>query len=563
METLAALDLHDATLASELLDFAQDCLLECFDFATCGAQPGSAERLRLPRCERVNVTLRTLGRLRGSMSAEGETLGEQIRRAVEQAATDKRFHSRLTAIEVPQVDIELWLQTGSEPVTAEDIEGGRCLELGVHGVAIRMAGKSAYYKPSVPITSGKRSLQSLLSGLSRKAGLPGDAWKDPSAELLRTHWTKMSRDAVRNPHQAPGERVVSREMVGRWLQESVRYLVNSRQASASFTYLYDPIEDVEVLEPANRVRAAGCLYSLSRFRDSPHAIFADPGFDEALRGLADAQLRRTVVQPDGSRVMPEADSGVAPKLGATALLTLAIGGDWLSLQSGSIYEELFASVSQAQQPSGRFLTHFGCPEEDPRSSEFFSGQSLLTLVQRAERGDAGVLDRCALAFASYRRQFQTAPASAFVGWHVDVWSRLALLTRRSDYADFAFEQTDWLLAMQVQSGSFSTWIGGFCNSGSMPKYSSIVFLEATVRAYILAHTLGDDARADRYRLAIELGVRFCDRLRLDRSQYAWFRNPARCEGGIALSTLDRRVRCDVPQHFITLCLALLEAEGIY
>jgi hypothetical protein len=265
---------------------------------------------------------------------------------------------------------------------------------------------------------------------------------------------------------------------------------------------------------------------------------------------------------DGGRIMPEAKSSALPKLGSTALLALALGGSKLSQQFPAAYDGFFKSVSLAQLPSGRFRTHFGSDFEHVRSSEFFSGQALLVFIQRAERGDTTVVKKCSAAFDAYRLQYLANPSSAFVGWHVDVWSRLALLTHRCEYAEFAFQQTDWLLNMQIEAAPEASWVGGFSAGDHMPKFSSIVFLEAVAKAYILATTLGETRRIERYRRALQLGISFCERLRLGEAQMKWFPNPQRSRGGVALSLLDRRVRCDVPQHLVTLCLTLLQANDL-
>ena len=544
----------------EMLALAKSCLLSHFGESDAGA--GSNSLVGQAPLERVNVTLRTRGRLRGSMSAAGENLGAQIQGAVIRAACDKRFKSRLAQAELDHVDLEIWLQTGSERISAENAAAGGFLELGVDGAEVRLGSKSAYYKPSVAITRGRYTTEAFMSSLCKKAGLAKETWKDPRCIVLRTRWISVSDGpgGSVSPH-IPGEVEIRRADVARWLQESAAYLTNSIQASGDFTYIYDPINDREIIEPPSSVRLAGCLFALSRFYDSAYADSANIGFENAIHRVAATQVERTIEWVDARRIMPEPKPNAAPKLGSTALLALALGCERLSQEFRSYYESLVGSVISAQTPSGRFLTHFGVSVENAQSSEFFAGQALLTLVQRAERGDGFAADKCGAAFAPYRKQFETRPSSAFAGWHVDVWSRMALLTGREDYAAFAFEQADWLLKMQITSGPAGSSLGGFSSGGRMPKFSSVVYLEAIVRAYILARAVAPD-RIGHYRRAIELGLGFCSRLRLSGQQMAWFPNPKRSSGGVGLSVLDRRVRCDVPQHFITLCLALLEADGL-
>jgi hypothetical protein len=273
--------------------------------------------------------------------------------------------------------------------------------------------------------------------------------------------------------------------------------------------------------------------------------------------MAGAQVAR-LTEWNGGLIMPERVARDRPKLGSSALLALALGKEPLFSKYQSVYDALYRSLLAARKPSGRFITHFGFDVEHVRSSAFYSGQALLTLVQRGEKGDADSRELCAESFATYRKQFHETPVSAFVGWHVDLWSRMAKLCERQEYADFVFEQADWLLQRQIISDPRSGRVGGFAKRGRTPNFSSIVFLEAVVRAYGLAQVVSDRKRIRDYRQAIEAGLQFCACLRLGEDQMAWFPDPLRSRGGIALSRVDRRVRCDIPQHFITLCLGLLD-----
>jgi hypothetical protein len=220
---------------------------------------------------------------------------------------------------------------------------------------------------------------------------------------------------------------------------------------------------------------------------------------------------------------------------------------------------LFA-IQSAQKDDGRFVTHFGTDEEQESSVNFFPGQALIALALNLE--DPSNRDRCERAFLPYRAHFRTAPTTAFIGWQVDVWARLAIACNRLDWASFAFEQTDWLLQMQVTDSQLADWNGGFSRGGDAPAFSSIVFLEALLRALKLADVFGDIQRLKTYRRAALLGLQFCERLRLDASPSSFFPDPGRTRGGIAMGLNNKNVRCDVVQHFITMCLAALDAESL-
>jgi hypothetical protein len=181
----------------------------------------------------------------------------------------------------------------------------------------------------------------------------------------------------------------------------------------------------------------------------------------------------------------------------------------------------------------------------------------------AERKNKDALEMCRRAFQPYALQFRTAPTSAFTVWHVNVWSRIALVTGDHIYADFAFEQADWLLKLQIKSHHDPRWVGGFSQSSAAPQIYSVAFTEVVVRALALAIRTGDSERARRYADCVRSGLRFCNLLRLEQTQATLLGSPQRCKGGVAFSLTDRRIRCDSVQHFITLCLAVEQIDPTF
>jgi hypothetical protein len=147
-------------------------------------------------------------------------------------------------------------------------------------------------------------------------------------------------------------------------------------------------------------------------------------------------------------------------------------------------------------------------------------------------------------------------------WHINVWSRIALLTGNHEYADFAFEQADWLMQLQIKAHRDPRWVGGFSQSGAEPQIYSVAFTEAIVRAFNLAVRTGSGERARKYADCIRSGLRFCAQLRIEETQATMLANPSRCIGGIAFGLTDRRIRCDSVQHFLTLCLVVADKERL-
>jgi AmmeMemoRadiSam system protein A len=135
-----------------------------------GIQVGEA--LKVPRA--AFVTLKRHGDLRGCI---GDLLPRQplfqsvIANAVNAAFEDPRFRP-VTASECSDLTIEISALTIPRPVASVDQ-----IRLGIDGIILRKGGQSAVFLPQVAPEQGW-DIQQTLTQLSRKAGLPGDAWKE-------------------------------------------------------------------------------------------------------------------------------------------------------------------------------------------------------------------------------------------------------------------------------------------------------------------------------------------------------------------------------------------------
>ncbi len=56
------------------------------------------------------------------------------------------------------------------------------IEVGRHGLVLRLGGHTGVFLPKVPVEQGW-DRTAYLENLCRKAGLPGGSWRDPQAEL--------------------------------------------------------------------------------------------------------------------------------------------------------------------------------------------------------------------------------------------------------------------------------------------------------------------------------------------------------------------------------------------
>jgi AMMECR1 domain-containing protein len=539
----------------------------------------------------VNVSIILRGELRASMSGQGATLGEAVTTGARRAAHDTRFGPMLRPEELAAATIEIWEQRGSEPMSPLAAITG--FDLGAEGVTLWRGGRSAYYKPSVPLTGGVTDPARLFRQLAKKAGLEGDVWCYPGTTLQRTKWDHY----LENPAYGAGLARLHRlrpvrtpeptlaEIRAR-LDMACNRLVSSQLPSGLYLYKYNPFRrrsqgsemntarEKDAAREMNTVRQAGCTYAV--------AAAAARGPDEARRrALADSAaasvgfLLQFAEHPQGGQcrfMAPDDEMGRQGALGTVALTLLALQYEPLASTFADLRNVLTDTVVAAQEGDGCFrcdLVSTGTGHDSPRQ-DFYPGEALIALAHEAERGRTDCAEAVTRALGWYREHFHRAPATGFVLWQVDAWCRAHNLARNGAIknleprvcADFVFEMVDWLLQFQLPpEAKPPDFAGGFFVDGP-PGFSTSTYVEAVLRAYELARSLGKAARAQRYRSAAVRGLRFLFRLQIVPEMAPLFREPALAVGATTASLVDFHIRSDFDQHTITSLLAALECDGI-
>jgi AMMECR1 domain-containing protein len=515
---------------------------------------------------RVNVTLRSRGEVRGSMSGQGVSLREQLLDAVYRASKDTRFTGSLVKSDLQETSLEVWLQIGAQIIPLQQRDKADVVRLGEEGVEVRLGSASAYYKPSVALTSRFETPQEMFSELCKKANLPEDTWQRFDCVLHKTLWVHFCETNLGTPIQLYALRpnkplTITKATMVEWAALCANYFINNQYSDGSFCYQYRPFKNTAKRKPTNPVRASGCAYAMAEAASSTH-LESDPEIIKCASRAIEAVLQRIApLNSGGSYIKDDSSGSPQGKLGTTALLLLALLTSRFNTRYAREIDALLEAVKGAQQDDGLFKCVFGADDGSNSQINFFPGQALLALVVRAGQGDKSCKAYYQKAFAPYREHFRKSPSTAFVGWQVDVWTRAALLDSNHEYASFVFEQIDWMLRLQVGDNPQRLESGGFTANHKPPYYSSNVYTEAVARAADLAYRLGD-VRWPRYRAALQAGLRFCSRLRLTEEQSVFFPNPRRAVGGMATTLSDFEVRSDVVQHSITLALAVLDRPAL-
>lgn len=330
---------------------------------------------------------------------------------------------------------------------------------------------------------------------------------------------------------------------------------NNQRSEGDYCYIYDALEGEVKRRPSNLVRAAGCAYAMASAGRVVPAELSHRVRVSAKRAI-EALVHRAVRWGDEGLMIAEAAEGrLWGKLGSVALTAVAL----LELDDAGFHPHvlmaLLSTLKRSQRSDGYFECFLGTDKASDSVINFYPGDALLALAISAARGDEEALASCRRAFGPYRRHFLSTPASAFVGWQVDVWSRLALLTQSEKYADFAFAQLDWLLQFQLREGPY---VGGFSLPGKRVNASSCVYTEAMIRGALLARALDISQLQDKYARASMAGLRFCTQLQIDASVASILPDGSRALGGVTGGLQSFVVRSDNVQHSITMAQVALE-----
>jgi AmmeMemoRadiSam system protein A len=127
----------------------------------------------------VTLRRRSDGELRGCVGYVEPlyALAEAVTRAAVSAATaDGRF-AEVTLDEVPLLALDVSALGPLEPLVPNAVR------VGIHGLIIRWQGRSGLLLPQVAVEHGWDA-EAFLEHTCRKAGLPGDTWRQPDVELL-------------------------------------------------------------------------------------------------------------------------------------------------------------------------------------------------------------------------------------------------------------------------------------------------------------------------------------------------------------------------------------------
>jgi len=161
----------------QLLTIAREAVLSAAQGRALPPVEVEDQELQQPRG--AFVTLKHDGALRGCIGFVQPLypLHETVARAAAAAATQDPRFLPVQLAEVPGLSLEISVLTPPQPVEHPDH-----IEVGRHGLVVRMGSRSGLLLPQVPSEYGW-DRDEFLAHTCLKAGLPTDAWRS-GAEIL-------------------------------------------------------------------------------------------------------------------------------------------------------------------------------------------------------------------------------------------------------------------------------------------------------------------------------------------------------------------------------------------
>ena len=132
------------------------------------------------------VSAKRGGRLRGCCGFLGQSvpLASAIAHAARRTANDDHRFPPITQREVPHLDLEVWLLSNQQAVSAEGESRRDIVKIGKHGLQIARGESRGLLLPGVAVDAGLDA-EGFLEQVCLKAGLPPTAWREADTAL----WT--------------------------------------------------------------------------------------------------------------------------------------------------------------------------------------------------------------------------------------------------------------------------------------------------------------------------------------------------------------------------------------
>lgn len=423
-------------------------------------------------------------------------------------------------------------------------------EPGIHGLAFLGPRAIRRVYPS-KVVHTDLTQQEMLAALAQTLSMvPSDITETKLERFRSTQWYEPRSGAdIISLHRGlivVPMSDVRRDRLAEAAERIAEYMAYRQLDDGLFTYQFEPGND-RYVEGGSPLAHAGATAALAMHAKvsgrSASRSAADLGIRYHLQGLTAA--------PERSDAAFIATADGENKLGLSALVALALGEYPDAAHYADTRRKLAKGMLSLQRPSGMFLTAFP-PAVRLNEQDYYPGEALLALAaEQAIQPSDEILGAFDKAIEFYREYFRARRSPALVPWQVQAFARMAQLTGRSDFADYAFELTDGLIAEQLtdENCPWPELLGGISpTSPGDPDISTALYLQAVSDALALARARGEVDRVRRYELVVRRAARFVMQLQVRPEEVYFVRSPRDAVHGVRGAPALNRLRIDYCQH---------------
>jgi orotate phosphoribosyltransferase len=504
-----------------------------------------ADDLLPPSVDSLYVSVYLGGHLRGCLGMTLRHLDEDVTTLVDAALGDERFQASDAVSSPAEIAVVVALLHDRIDLGLHSVDDVvRRIRLGQHALMAVQDDRSALFLPSV-VSRFNLDGTAFAEQLLDKAGISEPPCRWSRWECAAWLCDKTGQHVMDGSFPvAPAPAALS-ELTERHIPLLTGYLLAHQRSDGELYTRYEPLLD-QLYESTDLPRLAHAAWVLARGRKY------NPAAGRASARMVQVLLSAVRQGRDGTWLAyPGHDASVAE----IALLSLALCEGSARGQRKQWVPRLAATLWSCIDEHGRIRTHFDAALADDAYQDYFPGQVLLALAVAVREGLTALDEpRLTRAFRYYRRRFRARPHFGQVCWLTQCCAAWWSVRPDPDFAELAFEVTDWVL--RFQQGNTGAFIND--HQSDTPGYTSALYLEAAGAAANLARSAGLSRRQRDYLEACRRGLQFLDSLVIQPRDVSLLPNPKMALGGLRRSARNSEICPDFVQHCLS---ALIEIDA--
>ncbi|OGZ94276.1 MAG: hypothetical protein A3A28_02830 [Candidatus Sungbacteria bacterium RIFCSPLOWO2_01_FULL_47_32] len=510
----------------------------------------------------VDVSAWSNQRFRASRLGIGGTLLGNIVLAAHATAFDNRFYSlEKSEVEAMQVEV-VFMKDDPYPLEPYALKTASIDPF--KGYALEYKNNRVIFLPEVFNVHQYHNLAEFLGSLCRKGGFAASCYREPDArvtafsveDIIESKDKKTILELAGPLVDALAEYSDTRLMARLGL--AARWLLANSDAEGRMTFTINPLDGTESRN-FDVIRNALGSQSLAAF----YRISGDKNF------LESAQKSRNYIVSKREFLRSNYPSEKLP----TGILNFLILAD-LELfdithnetykTSAVMWTNMLWSLRSGREDFSLVFFPDGksAGAEGRRSDPIVRYQALAALAKSMRvTGSSARLKDLELLASMYQKEFQQGRilkegklSIAKNAWLVNAFAEMYRLTKKREYADFAFDVADWLLGYQLLGGAGKE--GAFTNT---PADDDTYYArgtgkttEALADAYALAKETGDARREKIYAESLRSAFGWLMSLQLTDENSFWVSPSAlsRSIGGLRHDVKNPKLWIDSASHFL-------------